>query len=89
MLAAARIGASAGVESEIAASLPNVETALRGASAFARRVVEEFRQSGATRVKVEFGCEIAVESGTFLAVIGKASGHSTFTVGLEWDSAGE
>jgi Trypsin-co-occurring domain 1 len=89
VLAAVRIGADAGVETEIAASLPSVETALRGASAFARRVVEEFRQSGAARVRVEFGCEIAVESGTFLAVIGKATGRSTFTVGLEWDSAQE
>jgi hypothetical protein len=38
----------------------------------------------AHKVSVEFGCEFAVESGGFIAVIGKASAKSTFTVGLEW-----
>jgi hypothetical protein len=34
----------------------------------------------------EFGCEFAVESGTLVAVVGKASGRSAFKVGLEWSA---
>jgi hypothetical protein len=32
-----------------------------------------------------FGCEFALESGSFVAVVGKASAASTFSVELEWD----
>ncbi|GAB1817715.1 CU044_2847 family protein [Herbidospora sp. RD11066] len=44
-----------------------------------------FSKSGAAKCSVEFGCEIAVETGKIVAVIGKGSAKSTLKVTLEWD----
>jgi hypothetical protein len=49
-------------------------------------VGEQARQSTASRVTLEFGCDIALESGSLVAAIGKASAKSAFKVTLEWDS---
>lgn len=39
----------------------------------------------ASKVNVQFGCEVLVESGQFVAVIGKVSSKAAITVGLEWN----
>lgn len=71
-------------EHEIAARAPKLEQMLDGVAVFAKEIAERMQDTDASRITVEFGCEIAVESGAFIAVIGKASGKSTLTVGLEW-----
>lgn len=73
-----------GEESEISSRRPSLEQALDGLTAIARAMGARLRQSDATRVGVEFGCEFALESGSFVAVVGKASAKSTFKVTLEW-----
>ncbi|MFI6317494.1 CU044_2847 family protein [Nonomuraea sp. NPDC050556] len=73
-----------GEEKEIGARVPTLEQALDGLANLAQVMGERLRETDASKVTVEFGCEFALESGSFVAVIGKASGKSTFKVGLEW-----
>lgn len=77
-------GSGAGVEREIAARRPTLDDVIGGLAAFVDGLSTKLRETGASKVSVEFGCEVAVESGTFVAVIGKASAKSTFKVGMEW-----
>lgn len=76
--------ADPGGEHEIAARRPTLDDVIGGLAAFADGLSTRLRETGASKVSVEFGCEVAAESGTFVAVIGKASAKSTFKVGLEW-----
>lgn len=71
-------------EREIAASRPNLEEALDSLVGVARAVGTRLQQTGSQRATVEFACEFAVESGTLVAVLGKATARSTFKVALEW-----
>ena len=71
-------------EQEIVSRRPSLQAMFGDLAAFARGLGSELQDSGASKVSVEFGCEFAIESGGFVAVIGKASAKSTFTVGLEW-----
>jgi hypothetical protein len=63
---------------------PTLERGLDGLMSVARAMGARLQQSDASRAVVEFGCEFAVESGSLVAVIGKASGKSAFKVTLEW-----
>ncbi|SOE08029.1 CU044_2847 family protein [Streptomyces sp. Ag109_G2-15] len=74
-----------GEESDISARRPTLEQALDGLMCLARAMGARLQQSGASKAIVQFGCEFALESGTFVAVVGKATAKSTFTVGLEWE----
>ncbi|WUH89632.1 hypothetical protein OG900_05365 [Streptomyces sp. NBC_00433] len=76
--------AGPGGELEIGARLPGMDGALDGLAQFAQHLVTRFAQTDVQKVTVQFGCDIVLESGTFLAVIGKASSTSSLTVGLEW-----
>lgn len=76
--------AAAEEESEIAARRPTLDDVVGGLSAFAGELSTKLRSSDAGKITIEFGCEVAVESGRFIAVIGKASAKSTFKVALEW-----
>lgn len=71
-------------EEEIGWRPPTLEQALDGLMGVARAMGDRLQQSDASTVTVEFGCEFVVEAGTFVAVIGKASGKSSFKVALEW-----
>ncbi|GAA4669922.1 CU044_2847 family protein [Phytohabitans rumicis] len=71
-------------EQPIAGRLPQLQQVIDGLAAFAEQVANRLKDTEASRVTVNFGCQVAVESGTFVAVIGKASTSSTFTVELEW-----
>jgi hypothetical protein len=71
-------------EREIADRQPRLEKMLAGLAQFTKEVVGTLQETGASKVSVEFGCDFALESGTFIAVIGKASSKSTLKVGLEW-----
>ena len=72
-------------EGEVALRRPKLAQVLDGLTAFASEFAGRFDDSGASKITVQFGCEVAVESGSFIAVIGKASAASTITVGLEWN----
>ncbi|MFJ3402223.1 CU044_2847 family protein [Streptomyces microflavus] len=75
-----------GEESAIGARRPSLDQIMSGLNAVARAVGEQARQSTASKVTLEFGCDIALESGSLVAAIGKASAKSAFKVTLEWDS---
>jgi hypothetical protein len=71
-------------EREVAARRPSIGDALDGLTAVARDMAAKLSKMEATTVTIEFGCEFAIESGTFVAVLGKASAKSAFKVGLQW-----
>lgn len=73
-----------GEEREIFGGRPSLDQVLDGLMGLARAMGARLQQSDASTVRVQFGCEVALETGTFVAVIGKASAKSTFTVELEW-----
>jgi hypothetical protein len=73
-----------GTEVEIGARKPRLDRALEGLAAFANEVVEKFEPTNASKMSVQFGCDVAAQTGTLIAVIGQASAHSAFTVTLEW-----
>jgi hypothetical protein len=73
-----------GQETEIAARYPSLDQALEGVRAFAQMAIDRLRDVEASKVVVEFGCEFVLETGSFVAVIGKASAKSAMRVGLEW-----
>ncbi|MEV6371106.1 CU044_2847 family protein [Micromonospora musae] len=74
-------------EVEVASRPASLDEALAGLSAFAAKIGEGLRDAGVTRLTVEFNCEFAVDSGAFMAIIGKASAKSGVKVGLEWDKS--
>jgi hypothetical protein len=57
---------------------------LDGLAAFATEVVTRFEPTSASKVSVQFDCDVALESGTLVAVVGKASWQRTFSVTVEW-----
>lgn len=71
-------------ETEVAAVAPNLESLLDSLVAFSSRIAKSFATTNATSAAVEFGCEVGIESGRLVALIGKASGKTTFKVRLEW-----
>ncbi|MEV4465950.1 CU044_2847 family protein [Micromonospora echinofusca] len=72
-------------ETEVAARPVDLDEALAALTAFATKVGDRLKRADVSRLTVEFSCEFAVESGKFVAVVGKASAKSAFKVGLEWD----
>jgi hypothetical protein len=77
---------SAPRETQIVARERRFEAVLEGVAGFAKQVVTTMQITEASKVTIQFGCEIAVESGSFVAVIGKGAAKTTMTVSLEWAS---
>jgi hypothetical protein len=75
-------------EVEIAARPPSVEQITAALKDFATQVTESLQGSGASRFVVEFGCDVAVETGRVVAMLGKGSLASTLRVTLEWSRPG-
>jgi hypothetical protein len=73
-----------GDEEDIVARAPDLDSMLGGIAAFAAELTTRLRTTDVSKISVEFGCEFGVESGGFVAVIGKASAKSAVKVGLEW-----
>lgn len=71
-------------EHEISARAPALDQVIDGVAALARTVAGRFHDLDASKVTMEFGCEIGFESGSFIAILGKATTKSAFKVGLEW-----
>ena len=81
------LGASGtGAETEIAAQRATLDGVLGGVKAFAERTLAELRDTEVSKVTVEFGCEFALESGSLIAVIGKANSKSVMKVSVEWSN---
>ena len=76
---------TSGDESEVSSHRPTLEQALDGLAGIAQVMGTRLRRADASRTTVTFGCEFALESGTFVAMIGKATAKSSFTVSLEWE----
>jgi hypothetical protein len=73
-----------GDEREIAARVPSLHQVIGGLTEFVREFSDGLGQTDASKISLKSGCEIALESGSFVAVMGKASAKSTLKVGLEW-----
>ncbi len=71
-------------EVEIAGERPSLDGALDALAELAQKMSSKIQHEGMSRIAIEFGCEFAVNSGSFVAVIGKASVKSSFKVTLEW-----
>jgi hypothetical protein len=71
-------------EVEIASRRPTLDQVVGGLTGVAKEIAAGLKDAEASKVSVEFGCEFALESGSFVAIIGKASAKSTFKVALEW-----
>jgi hypothetical protein len=80
---------STGDEKEVSAHTPSFDEVVSKVMTLANGAVDGLRNTGASRVMLEFGCEIGVESGQLIAIIGKATGKSTFKIGLEWSAPTE
>ncbi|RFS44404.1 CU044_2847 family protein [Micromonospora craniellae] len=72
-------------ETEVAARPADFDEALAALAAFATKVGDHLKLAGVNRMAVEFSCEFGVESGTFVAIVGKASSTAGVKVSLEWD----
>ncbi|MET8254056.1 CU044_2847 family protein [Micromonospora sp. NPDC005197] len=79
--------ATDGREVDVAGVETSLTEVVAGIRTFANAVANELRESDVTKATIEFGCEIALQSGSFFAVLGKASNKSAFKVALEWSRA--
>lgn len=59
-----------------------------GLAAVAEAFTVRFETSSATRMRLAFGCDVSVKSGSLVAVIGNASAKASFTVELEYEKPG-
>lgn len=71
-------------EEEIAWRPPSLDEVLKGLTGVARAIGTQMQDTGASKASVEFACEFGLEAGSFVAVLGKVTGKSTFKVALEW-----
>jgi hypothetical protein len=74
-------------EHEIAGRVPSLEKVVGAVSEFADNIGTALKRAAPDRFTVAFDCEIAVEAGALVALIGKASGKAAFHVTMEWRQA--
>jgi hypothetical protein len=72
-------------EREIAGRIPSFDGVVSAVGEFADTIGTALKRAAPQRVAVEFECEVAVEAGGLVALIGKASGKATFKVTMEWE----
>ncbi|WP_406162622.1 CU044_2847 family protein [Streptomyces canus] len=77
-------GSGLAEEQEIGWRAPRLETVLDSLTAVARAMGTRLQQTGASKATVEFGCDVSLDTGQLLAVVGKASSKSAWKVTLEW-----
>jgi Trypsin-co-occurring domain 1 len=73
-----------GEEQDVAAVKPDMTEVIQAIREFSGRPEESLGESGATRFAVEFGCELALETGRLVAVLAEARAKSTLRATLEW-----
>ncbi|WP_162907918.1 CU044_2847 family protein [Allorhizocola rhizosphaerae] len=88
VIAAARMPGRAGDadEAEVAGRRPSLNDVVAGITVVAQEISHALRATQADRVTVEFGCDFGWETGSVVAVFGKATAQSAIKVGLEWNS---
>lgn len=73
-------------EVEVAGRRPSLGDVVAGITVVAQEISRGLRATQADRVTVEFGCDFGWETGSVVAVFGKATAQSAIKVGLEWNS---
>lgn len=58
-----------------------------GLAGVAEDFATRFESSGAKRMRLKFGCDVAVKSGSLIAIIGNASTTASFGVEPEYESS--
>jgi hypothetical protein len=71
-------------EQEIGWRPVRLDSVLDSLTAVARAMGTRLQQTGASKATVEFGCDVSLDTGQLLAVVGKASSKSAWKVTLEW-----
>lgn len=73
-----------GGEEEVAFTLPSFNEVTRAIEGIAESVVTTLQKVRPKKATVEFGLEMALESGQLTALLVKGSGTSNLKVTLEW-----
>lgn len=76
-------------EQEIAGRLPSLDQIAHAVGSFTTQMGEALKKAAPTRFTLTFECEIGFEAGGLVALIGKGSGKSAFSVTMEWDRTTE
>ncbi|MEU8982603.1 CU044_2847 family protein [Streptomyces sp. NPDC048309] len=71
-------------DEEVAGIVPDLSGVTSALSTFAGQLNQAFHQAAPQRATVEFGCQLAVESGKLTALIVKGSAAANLKVTLEW-----
>ncbi|MGP4005601.1 CU044_2847 family protein [Streptomyces sp. 4N124] len=72
-------------EHEIAGRLPSLDQIAHAVGGFTGQISEALKKTAPTRFTLTFDCEVGFEAGGLVALIGKGSGKSAFSVTMEWD----
>jgi Trypsin-co-occurring domain 1 len=75
---------SLGGEEEVGFTIPSFKEITNAIEGIAEAVVESLRKVKPKKAIVEFGVEIALESGQLTALLVKGSGTSNLKITLEW-----
>ena len=73
-----------GGEEEVAFTLPSFEGVTHAIEGIAQSVVSTLEKVKPRKASVEFGLEVALESGQITALLVKGSGTSNLKITLEW-----
>jgi len=73
-----------GGEEEVAFMLPSFEGVTHAIEGIAQSVVSTLEKVKPQKASVEFGLEVALESGQLTALLVKGSGTSNLKITLEW-----
>ena len=76
-----------GGEEEVGFTLPSFKGVTDAIEGIAEAMVKTFQKVKPKKASVEFGFEIALESGQLTALLIKGTGTSNFKVTLEWEEA--
>lgn len=74
-----------GGEEEVAFTIPSFQTVTDAIEGIAASVVTSLQKVKPRKASVEFGMEIALESGQLTALLVKGTGTANLKVTLEWD----
>src|ERR1700730_6363349 len=76
-----------GGEEEVAFTLPSFKEITHAIEGIAESVVTSLQKIKPKKATVEFGLEIALESGQLTALLVKGTGTSNLKITLEWEEA--
>jgi hypothetical protein len=76
-----------GGEEEVAFTLPSFQEVTHAIEGIAESVLTPLQKVKPKKASVEFGLEVALESGQLTALLVKGSGTSNLKITLEWSEA--